>query len=706
MATRLLQLGPLSIGATGKVLRDRLGIAVSRRELRRLHRASQGIPLLALELGRALRDGEPVELDVHGPAADGFAERVDRLEPAAARLVAAVALSPGAPAAVLESWIGADAIEQGVAAGVVAMDAGRLQPAHPLLGAAALGRLTLAHRRALHAELAALLSGEERARQLALATEQPDADIAAELVAAAGAAAARGAPLDAAELAEHALRVTPAGTPERQARLLALASYLNLTGDSERVAALLGPALEWLPAGSPGVQALLLLAADDADKDVLDAALIAAGEDRELRAIVLARRAEGTLLTTLCDLGACCDQAAAALAAAPRLGELGHRVAEAAAGWADLLSGRPLVHPAAQLDSLRQMFRGEINTARDTLDRAIKRADARGEARTHALLLAHRCELELRAANWTAAQELLDECERWPEGLSGAASSRLRALLAAGRGDTEALAQYAQTALDSDNQWHRFDVMRACATAALLRHQHDRAIDDLNTIWEHVTREQINEPGAFPIAADLIECLIATDQPARAHTVIRELDRLAQAQRHPWALTTVRRARALLALAGGGDLAAAAAESLAAAAEYQRLGLAFEHARTLLSLGVAARRRRRWGIARDALQAAATSFDQLDSPGWTQLAREELARVGGRRPRQPGALTASEQRVGELASAGLANKRSPRPFTSRSAPSRTTSHTRTPSSASALAPNWPCACSPPTPGHISWRRDG
>jgi predicted ATPase len=48
---------PLSLGAVGRLLQDRLGFLPPRPALRRLHDLSGGNPFFALELGRALRDG-------------------------------------------------------------------------------------------------------------------------------------------------------------------------------------------------------------------------------------------------------------------------------------------------------------------------------------------------------------------------------------------------------------------------------------------------------------------------------------------------------------------------------------------------------------------------------------------------------------------------------------------------------------------------
>ena len=101
----------------------------------------------------------------------------------------------------------------------------------------------------------------------------------------------------------------------------------------------------------------------------------------------------------------------------------------------------------------------------------------------------------------------------------------------------------------------------------------------------------------------------------------------------------------------------AAADALEqAASAYDELGVRPDAARTLLALGRVQRRHRRWGGARTALEAAATAFEGLGSPGWAERAQAELARVSARRPAARGELTPAERSVVELAAAGRANK--------------------------------------------------
>ena len=93
-----------------------------------------------------------------------------------------------------------------------------------------------------------------------------------------------------------------------------------------------------------------------------------------------------------------------------------------------------------------------------------------------------------------------------------------------------------------------------------------------------------------------------------------------------------------------------------AAADFGRLGLPFDQARTLLALGRALRRAKRWGAARAALQEAETVFHRMGSPGWATETQSELARVGARRPSPSGELTPTERHVAELAAEGRSNK--------------------------------------------------
>jgi len=165
----------------------------------------------------------------------------------------------------------------------------------------------------------------------------------------------------------------------------------------------------------------------------------------------------------------------------------------------------------------------------------------------------------------------------------------------------------------------------------------------------------VNDRGAFPAAPELVEALVDLAELDEATAVAGRLAELAEAQDHPWGIATARRCHAVIRLTSTYD-DAAVQELDEVALEYASLGLRFEAARSLLALGRAQRRHRKWGAARDTLERAAAEFDRLRSTGWAEAVRDELSRVGARRTPDAGELTRAERRVAELAAQGLANK--------------------------------------------------
>jgi len=68
-------------------------------------------------------------------------------------------------------------------------------------------------------------------------------------------------------------------------------------------------------------------------------------------------------------------------------------------------------------------------------------------------------------------------------------------------------------------------------------------------------------------------------------------------------------------------------------------------------MGTIRRRSRQKKAARDSLQAALDSFEEIGARLWAERVRAELARIGGR-ALAADALTPTEQRVAELVAAG------------------------------------------------------
>ena len=216
-AVEHVSVGPLSLGAVQGVIRDRLGRLVPRPTLLRLHEVSGGNPFYALELARALETvADPLGPGQPLPVPDSLEQLVgERLgalpeETRAALLVVAVVGAP--PLALVEAaGIHTQTLAPAVEAQVLDLAHGEVRFVHPLLASAVIAGATEAERRTAHRLVAAVVDEPvRRARHLAAALEEPDAEIARLLEDAAGLARARGAPAVAAELGEAAGRFTPA----------------------------------------------------------------------------------------------------------------------------------------------------------------------------------------------------------------------------------------------------------------------------------------------------------------------------------------------------------------------------------------------------------------------------------------------------------------------------------------------------------------
>lgn len=686
-----LEVGPLSLGATRRMLSTRFGLALPRRVLRDIHETARGNPLFALEIGRTLTDRSPPEVgeSLHVPAVleDLLGTRVLQLPKGVCRLLLATALSPGVRISQLIAIADQAVVDTAVDAGILLLDGNRVRPVHPLLAAAARGHSRPDEVRLLHLELARAVEDEElRARHLALGTEEPDEGLAVDVAAAAARASRRGAVEDAVELAEHAVRLTPPEAAQRADRLLALVEYLLVVGEPQRAADLLAPEADALPTASARVRAHLLLADSrfavahvDEYGDHLERALVESEQNPALRATVMARKSRYAAVVCVERIRDAESWALEALPAARAAGPDVEREVLHGLGWARSLRGLPIddlcerfvylstdaPHIFRSLERLaaeRHAWRGEMNQARTIFLRLLALADDRRESWSYVALRLQLGDVELRAGEWETATRLLDEWNQSPdrELLGAAGYERCRALLAAGRGHPGEAERWAAEAIAcseaSGLRWNHLEALRARGIAALLAHDPARAAASLRTVWEHTRREGVDEPGVFPVAPDLVEALVELEEPDEAWAVTGRLRRLAEEQGHPWALATAQRCESLLRLAAP-PYDHDAARSLAdAAGTYGELGLRFDRARSLLCLGRAQRRLRKWGAARASLEQAAAAFEELGSLGWVKEVGSELGRVGARRPGKTGQLTPAQRRVAELAVEGLSNK--------------------------------------------------
>jgi DNA-binding CsgD family transcriptional regulator len=685
---RRLDVTGLSFGATRLLLLERLGLTVPRRILRTLFDLTEGNPLFALELGRTLgAKGVPTaltELSLPDRIDEQFGERIEALPAPVRRALLAVGLAGGMPATDLTAILGHDAVEDAVDAGLLVLVGDRLRPSHPLLARSAKRHSSAREQRDLHLELGRV-SGDEsvRAHHMARATAGPDAGLARTIVQAADHAYARGATHDAVELGEEALRLTPPTSAEWSSRLVGLAERLMVSGEHARARELVVSAFERLPEGSTRARAHLLLAdlfeqVEDAGRHLQDALAQSAGVPA-LHATASARWSRYLVAARVERIQEAERVALEALPEAQGAGSEVEREVLHALALARMLRGEPfddvrawfesaspdafhLVRGVERLAAARVAMRGGLVEARTTIQRLIAIADARGEAWSSMFLLSQLVWLESWAGEWETAARLLDEWDASPDRalLVTQAYDRCRALVAAGRGSLEEARERAADAISGAEarglRGDLLDALHARGMTELLAHEPERAAASLGTVWEHTVREGVDEPGAFPVAPDLVEALVELGQFAEARQVADRLRRLARAQEHPWGLATARRCDGLIELASGGDAERAAAELRAAEQVYAQLGFRFDRARTLLALGRALRRRRKRAAGRASLEESAAAFDAIGSTGWAERAREELTRVSGRRRSAANELTESERRAAELAARGLSNK--------------------------------------------------
>jgi hypothetical protein len=580
---RLVRVEPTSLGATRHILAARLGLRLPHHLLRRVYDTTLGNPLFALEVGRVLAGldldtlGEDVPVPDH--VEDLLGLRVTDLDDSVRRVLLALALSADLRVAQLGELAGPDALQRALDEAVVLVDGERVRAAHPLLAAAAKRHATPDQSRELHRALADVVTNEQgQALHLALATPEEDEELAARVAAAAELAAGRGTPRLAFELATHAVRLTPAGAETYVSRLLDLGRHLSIAGEKQRLTDLLRDRVASLPDAASRVAAYVLLTQgvvrdNDDIRQLLEKALSEAGDDPALRAPVLAELAENEAVVTVVNVAGAELRAAEAVATGGSGRPDDQRRGLTALTWTRALSGQPVADLCEQSRALpegqsvvsrqpdrvagqRLVWRGEVREARELLTSLRTKAEERAEPSAYALVRLHLCELELRVGAWSEAQRLLDDWGasadnillHWPM------YERCRALLAAGRGDAAEARRWAGLTLDrvesTGVRWDWLEAKRALGLAALLDRDVTAAVAHLAAVWDHTQREGVLDPGAFPVAPDLVEALLEADDGETAREVSERLAELAEAQKHPWALAGAQRTAALVALAG------------------------------------------------------------------------------------------------------------------------------------------------------------
>ena len=689
------RLGPMSLDALQHMTRERLGQRLSRPLLQRIEQVSDGNPLFALELARALFDtgirpgaGDP--FPTCGTLAVLVAERMAPLpDHSRAALLVAAALAAPTTAQIAEMLgeAAVDALEPAVAAELIEVRGQRVSFSHPLYASAIYTAASPERRRTLHRRLGELATDiEERARHLALATPCPDEGAAALLDAAATQARTRGAPGAAGELQEWAVRLTPSGRLEAmQARTLQAAEHLYRAGDLQHARQLLDGLRAEVSAGDRRARVLRLLAE------------IRYNEDSFAEATTLLEEALGCppapdaaveILLSLAFANVNTGDVAQALSAARRalqhaegLGK-GPVLAEALAVEANVAffagSGldiskveralaledrtrdvQMLVRPSL-IAALVAMYQGRLSEAAAGLRALHEWALERGQD-SDCNLLAWLSATELFRGDFAAAERIAEEM------LSMAAQTRsdmMRGTALVNRGKARAfrgdvsgarddLQQSAQLLEHTGNAVGAAWIHWALGFLELSVGDHAAAGRMYAPYVAAIESTGVPEPFAVNFLPDAIEALIGQGDLDRAERVLNMFHREDYDLTRNMVLTGATRCRALL-LAAKGDVSGAQdaiEQSLDCSA---RTEMPFERARTLLVRGQLQRRARQKQAARVSLDHALASFEQLDARLWARATRADLRRIDHHT--KPGQLTATEQRVAELAGSGCTNR--------------------------------------------------
>ncbi len=508
-----------------------------------------------------------------------------------------------------------------------------------------------------------------------------DAGLAATLEGAAGAAAAQGAPIVAAELGEHALRLTPPDDAADVARRTAAAGRAHLAaGEAERARALAADLLANAAPGPERAEALVLAAdveIDELQKMVLllREALLEPGTPPALRASIHQRL--GLLVRFSDGLAAAEEHARAAVELAESAGDTAVRAA--ALGSLALIrfnAGEP--GALALAEQAHALAAGDPQASADTAfalghvlvwSRELERARALFEAelagwsdrdeRLAAGALWYLAIAELLAGRLVLAGEYAERGRElshlyWREEDETPQDLYPLMLVAVHRGDLDRARELTDV-MSARAERHAATIRAAVAMPGVV----DFWSGDAATAVERFAEaERIADAadGAEPTMnwwrAEQVEALL---ELGRVDDAVERLDAWeADARRveREWVLAHVTRCRGLVAAAQG-DVDGAVDAPRRGGRETRGRGRPLRPREGAARARRARRRNRQKRPSRDAIEAARAGFAEMGAARWAERAQDELGRIGGR-TRVEG-LTPAERRVADLVAAGRTN---------------------------------------------------
>ncbi|GAA1584994.1 LuxR family transcriptional regulator [Kribbella sancticallisti] len=658
---------------------------------------TRGNPLALLELPRGLSAAElaggferPDARPLASKIEQSFAGRVQSLPAQTQRLLLTAAADPIGDVplllrALMELGVPVNAAAPAEAAGLIELGA-RVRFRHPLVRSATYREAAPADRRAVHQALAKAIDPDRdpdrRAWHRAQAADEPDEDVAAELVASADRAQRRGGVAASAAFLQRAMELTP-DPALRASRALTAAQVTLRTGAFETAQKLLVNADEG-PAN--GLQQAMV--------DLIRAQIaFASGHGPQAAQMLLevARRFEPL------DPDAARDTYLDAFAASMFAGRLAPDSTQTDVARAVRAAPRPAVprkqdllletlavtytdgYPAAvplartALEAFSDEARAEqsdlrwlwlaARTAVDLWDdqrwdvltaRHVRIARELGDLTELPLVLNSRMFLHLFSGEFAAAAALLAEIRTIADATGIGLAPYGAVGLAVMRGQVdEATPMIVASMEDVKARGEGAGMSFLLWANSVLMLSLGRYGDALAS-----ARAATEDPNDFGVASwtlpELVEAAVRTGRPELAADAIGRLTEMAQASGTDWALGVLVRSKALLATGP------AAEEGYQAALErFGQTRVRMELARTHLLYGEWLRREDRRQDARAQLRSAYDILNAAGANAFADRARRELAATGEtvakRAGRATDALTPQEAHIAELAGAGLTN---------------------------------------------------
>lgn len=682
-------IAPLLVDHLRAVVHQHLDQRLSAPSARALHRLSGGNPFYALEIARSRPEGDygfdrPLTLDdVQHLVGRRFAE----LPAPTLSAVATVAAMSDPDVRRVRQILPEDSMLDIAFDRQILVETAdcRLEFTHPLLAAAAYAVVPPRRRREIHALLAEQASStEERARHLAVATIEPAEAAAAIIEAGAKAAAARGAPADAARLAEIAARLTAPDDPATAGvRRLAAAEWYAISGDLARSVDIWTRLSKAFPPGEVHAEAIAQIAFRGvvAHEVAVPLSVQAVAESTTLRGRVRRISIHAAVVAdtaaTIAVQRDAVEQARASgdvQALIVVLAELGFELALADPDSDGLDMLREAVELKGQCEHDASEYPPESGLAAVLIQRnQLDEADAllrqlledsvhEGNEHGIASAAAGLCESALRAGRLDEAQQMIELALSGfgDDFVSQEQCMRLvfAAWVAVHRGET-GLARTLLTRVlaMSDDVGDRYTqagygIVSGFLELSLGNHSNARAaLAPVVALWHAIGHV---EPGVYYFLPDWIESTIRCGDLEDAAGAIAGWEQVGQRYDRPFARATAARAQGML-LTAQGRFDEALPAFLEALGQHKRFHWPHQHARTLLETGRCLRRAGRRAAARARLSEALEIFTSVGEELWADQTRKELARLGGRTP-SGRVLTDAETRVAALVADGLSNR--------------------------------------------------